>query len=247
MTKTEAKRRMKEIAEIYNTNPNEAEVNFNQLISDLKEENKENIIIELSKMKIGKKLSNMNFDVAFSYKKQGDKVNSAKIYRNIIKEYPNNEAALNNLAIIIEDTDIFEAYKLIERANEIDSEDSIISDNYTRISKLVDDIKIRQMELKNSAEYLEQENPFVITMMTNFINAIKKEGNYSEYQLPIPNWKFKVFMKTKETIAESLKNQWLEKGYIYDTGKRAEMGVKIYELGSVKITVANFDIFHGNL
>jgi tetratricopeptide (TPR) repeat protein len=237
MTKSEKNQRMKEInAEIKNDEKN-ALIMFNQLVKEVNDSKDYSMVIDLAKTRIGKKHGNDIFEFAFAYSEMGNKKKAEQIYRHFLISHPDNTAALNNLAIIVEKhPSIKEAYDLIEHAYEIDEDDEIISKNYVRISEKYDSIERQDRVFRDSIELIENENQFVKGKLEDFANNVRKDPDYKNARMPIPNWKFRTLMQTREDLAESLKKQWLDKGYIYDTGERADRNVRIYEVNPYLFT-----------
>lgn len=119
---------------------------------------------------------------------------------------------------------------MISKAYEIEPEDELITNNFDSLNQIIIEQKEREQKFKHSLIHLERENKFVIDKLKNFINNAKNDKNYENGILPIAKWKFKVFMKTDEQKADSLRTQWLDKEYIIDTGQRGSYYEVIYEI-----------------
>lgn len=172
-----------------------------------------------------------SFEIAYSLVEAGQKSKGEKIYEALLKYEPNSSTLLNNLSNLKKLKGEFSvAYKLIEKAYEIDPEDSIISRNYNEIKDLILEEKSKDQDFKNSTKQLTRENNFVIEKLQNFLKNVKKEEDFSSGKIAIPNWKFKVLMGTDTSKADSLKRQWVDKNYLANTKIRNHHNVIIYEI-----------------
>lgn len=172
-----------------------------------------------------------SFEVAFSLNQCGLKSKSENIYESLLDYQPNNPAILNNLANIKKERgDISSAFKLIARAFEISPDDTIIKNNFNSINDIVIELKNKDSNFKASAEQLKKENNFVNDKLRAFISNVRKDSEYRNGRIAIPNWKFKVLMGTDEAKATSLKQQWIDKNYIRNTKDRDNHNVFFYEL-----------------
>ena len=173
------------------------------------------------------------FEVAYAYNEIGDESKAEEIYETILS-FPgeeNNLAILNNLSNIKKTKGkIKEAFDLIQKAKKIDNDDEIINNNYQNLLEMINEQEAIERTYKNAINLVQRENSFVIEKLKNFFNNIKKERGFKDNQVAIPNWKFKVLMGTDEQKAESLKKQWIEKGYIRKTNQRADNFVLVYEI-----------------
>lgn len=212
----------------------EASMEFDELISDLHSEKKYSIIVE-SFNRIVKLVSDASqfyfFELAFAYVEMEDENSAEKVYEHLIANDPDNTAFLNNLSNIKKRKRNYkEAFDLISKAYEIEPEDELITNNFDSLNQIIIEQKEREQKFKHSLIHLERENKFVIDKLKNFINNAKNDKNYENGILPIAKWKFKVFMKTDEQKADSLRTQWLDKEYIIDTGQRGSYYEVIYEI-----------------
>lgn len=119
---------------------------------------------------------------------------------------------------------------MIARAFEQSPEETIIKNNYTTINDLIIELKNKDNNFKISAEQLKRENSFVTDKLKLFISNVKKDTEYKNGKIAIPNWKFKVLMGTDEIKASSLKQQWIDKNYLLNTKDRDNHNVFYYEL-----------------
>lgn len=171
------------------------------------------------------------FEVAYSLSEKNYLDESEKLYLLLLDEDSNNPSVLNNLSNILKAKKKYnEAYLLISKAKELSPNDDIIVNNYNSLSKIMDDITYKNKYFEEALTKLCNENSFVRNKLSCFIKNIKLDKEYENGKLAIPNWKFKVLMQTDDAKSESLKRQWLNKGYIIDTGEKADNFVKIYEI-----------------
>lgn len=175
------------------------------------------------------------FEVAYSYSEMGDDNKAEQIYETILS-FPGEEnkaAILNNLSNIKKSRGkIKEAFNLIQKAKKIDSKDEIIDRNYNNLVGIINEQKAIEQNYRNAVTLIKKENDFVIGKLKNFFTKIKKESSFKNNQAAIPNWKFRVLMGTDEQKAESLKKQWIEKGYIRKTDQRIDNFVAVYEINN---------------
>jgi len=235
MTKKEINERIKVIKGlIKEDNEYEASEEFNSLAGDLHENKKFDILreefIKIKKL-VDDKTDFYSFELAFAFDNLGDSDSSEVVYEYLLNQSPNNSAILNNLSNIKKRKKKYkDAFELISRAYEIESDDDIISNNYDTLNQIIVEQKERDSRFKHSLIHLEKENKFVTDKLLSFIQGVKKDENYEYGVLPLAKWKFKAYMKTDEQKAESLRDQWLDKGYIINTGQRGDYHEIVYEL-----------------
>jgi len=173
------------------------------------------------------------FEVAYSYVEIGNLDEGEKIYEEILS-FPgeeNNSAILNNLSIIKKfKGKINDAFNLIRKAYSIAPNDEIIKRNYENLFKIIQEREEIESIYKNAKKNLEKETSWAIKKLNDFLNNVKKEKEFKDNKIEIPNWKFKVLIGTDKLKADSLKKQWIKKGYIRDTGKKGEYLARIYEV-----------------
>ncbi len=258
MTKKEINDRVKAIKKLIKEgNEFEASEEFDSLASDLHSEKKHPLIIENFR-KIEKLIADRSqfftFELAYAFDNIEDEKSSEKVYEYLHSQEPNNTAVLNNLSNIKKRKRNFkEAFKLISTAYEIESDDEIVSNNYDSLNQIITEQREREQRFKHSLTHLERENKFVTDKLQSFIQNVKKDEKFSNGILSIAKWKFKVFMKTDEQKAESLRTQWLDKDYIIDTGQRGDYYEVVYEinpyiekaLSEIKFKVINPDWIKG--
>lgn len=171
------------------------------------------------------------FEMAFSLDATSHSTESETIYEFLLGEDPRNTAILNNLSNIKKKKgDIDLAWTLIQRAFTIDTSDEIISRNYKNLQEIIEERQYIDSQFQIAIGKLAQENEFVKGKLLTFVKNTRKDPSFRDNQLPIPNWKFKILLETDEQKAESLRDQWLKKGYIRRTEKRGEYQEHIYHL-----------------
>lgn len=171
------------------------------------------------------------FETAFALNECGIKSKAESIYEQMLVYEPNNPAILNNLSNIKKEKgDISTAYKIIAKAFEIFPDDTIIKNNFNSLNEIIIDQKNKDNNFKIAAEQVKKENNFVNEKLRNFISNVRKDPEYLNGRIAIPNWKFKLLMGTDETKASSLRQQWIDKNYIRNTKERDRHNVYFYEL-----------------
>lgn len=235
MTQKELNEKVKEIIKlIQEDNEFDASILFDNLASSLHSQKQYGDIINAFK-KISKIISDktllFTFELAYSYLELNDENSAEKVYEFILSNEPKNSAVLNNLSNIKKRKRKFkEAFDLISRAIQIEPNDEIITNNYDNLNQIVSEQREREQKFKQSLTFLERENDFVVTKLKLFIQNAKKDENYNNGVLPIAKWKFKVFMQTDEQKSESLREQWLDKNYIINTGHKGNYYETVYEI-----------------
>lgn len=235
MTKKDFNNKLKQIKDIILSGDEEsASVMFSYFTSELHDEKQYPLIVEAYE-KLSKFTDNPSslytFNLAFAYVELDKENKAEKIYEHLIDIEPDNTAILNNLSNIKKRKKRYKtAFNLISRAYEISPEDEIISRNYDSLNQIMSEKKEREQRFKQALLLLEKENSFVISKLSSFIKNAKKDSDFDKGIIPIAKWKFKVFMQTDEQKAESLREQWIDKNYILNTGERGEHNEYIYEI-----------------
>lgn len=171
------------------------------------------------------------FELAYSYGETGDKSNARKAYMAAIEINPESSASYNNLSIIYEkDEEFTEALKCISEARKLEPDKELYERNFNRIKQLVNEENQRKLEFEKSISNLEKETDFAISKLGYFINNIKSDSNFANNSIPIANWMFPKLIGANKELANSLKEQWLDKGYISKTNGRTEKNVIFYSL-----------------
>ncbi|XOA43043.1 MAG: tetratricopeptide repeat protein [Candidatus Nealsonbacteria bacterium] len=201
-----------------------------ELIKDLFSEKKYKDIVNLDK---ALECIPISFEVAYSYAELEELDKAEEIY-DLFLSIPgeeNNTAVLNNLSNIKKDKGQIEsAYDLIKRAYDLAGDDEIIKRNYENLLRIMQEKEEIDHIYKNAENNLKKETNWAVEKLKTFLINVQKEKEYRDNKIPIPNWKFKVLIGTDELKADSLKKQWIEKGYIRDTRERGNYSVHIYEI-----------------
>lgn len=172
-----------------------------------------------------------SFELAYALVEKLRPGDAERVYEAILANEPRNSSVLNNLHIIKRSKDqIEEAWKLIQRAKQLAPKDEVIDRNFNSMRALFEERKGILDQFKASSGHVKNENEFVLEKLKNFVANALKDPSFKNHQIHIPKWKMRVLMATDEAKANSLTDQWLEKGYIRRTGDRGEHGEHIYEI-----------------
>lgn len=231
MTQKEIKEKIKYLKSLQEQEEwDKANEEAEKLVKELFSERKYKEIVELDK---SLKCVPILFEVAYAYVEMGNLDKGEEIYETILS-FPgeeNNLAILNNLSNIKKSKgEIDEAFNLIKKAYNIEPNDEIIKRNYESLVKIIQEREEVESIYKNAENNLKKETSWALKKLNNFLSNIKKEKEYKNNKLEIPNWKFKVLIGTDDLKTDSLKKQWIQKGYIRDTGERGEHFAHIYEI-----------------
>jgi tetratricopeptide (TPR) repeat protein len=202
------------------------------LIQDLFQERKFAKIVELFYSDFCDPRENFyTFEVAYALSEAGYLEEAENIYESLLQNGSVNSAILNNLSHIKESKNqLKEAFELIRQAYELDPHDEVIAGNYLNLLALIQKQEAIQQTYQKAGEHLQDEQDFVIEKLKTLVKNLKQEEEFQNYRMTIPPWKFSVLMETNSQQAELLKHQWLEKGYLRDTGQRGAQLIPIYEL-----------------
>ncbi len=171
------------------------------------------------------------FEVAYSLNELGFIDESEKVYEHLLLDESNNSVILNNLSHIKRAKHQFkEAFELIQHAHEIVPHDEIIAENYQQILTILQTQQAIRTTYTNALAFLADENTFVLERLQTFIKNLYHEPDFTNHQLSIPEWKLGVLMETEAHQADALREDWLQKGYLRDTGKRDKHLTPVYEL-----------------
>lgn len=173
------------------------------------------------------------FSLAYSYDCVGKKEEAEETYETIlsIPHEENNTAVLNNLSNIKKTKgDILNAFDLIQKAYKIDSSDKIIVENYNSLLSIIQENEKIKTFFESAQENLKKENDWALNKLKYFIENVKNDKEYKDNKIPIAKYKFKILIGTDEQKADSLRTQWLKKGYIRDTKNKTNFYVSIYEI-----------------
>lgn len=249
MTNKDFKDRQAKIKELIVQNQLEAAYQYAfQVMTELFQEKDYSKIVNLyTSNLLQKKEVFYIFEVAYSLCEENYTDEAEKIYEFLLAAQPQNSAILNNLSNIKSNKNkIDEAFDLIQKAHELEQEDEIITRNYQNLLGKIHERDELETKYKAALTYIPKENNFVLQKLKNFLTNIKKETHFHDNKIPIPNWKFKVLMETDQQKAESLRDQWLGKGYIRKTGERGDFNVIIYEVNPY-IFKAVYEIKHNQI
>lgn len=248
MYKKDFNARVKEIKDVLKEDHTSANTMFESLVNELAKLKKNQWIVELANIKQFSELKKTSFDIAFNLKDVGRAKEAEIIYRNILLEQPNNVSVLNNLAIIVEEFgNIKESFDLIYKGYSLIEEDEIVEINYNRIKLEVEEMENKDRNFRIAANNVKNENSFVRSKLDLFFSGVKDIANFDNVKntVPIPNWQFNALMKTDEEKANSLKKQWIDKGYLNETNSRNEYRVMIYEINPyIKDELEEISLFH---
>jgi len=231
MTKKELKEKIKFLKSLQQKEKWE-KVNeeVDKIVKNLFSEKKYIHIVDLDKTL---KCVPVSFELAYSYTELSELDKAEEIY-DLLLSIPgeeNNTAVLNNLSNIKKQKGkIDEAFELIKKAYEIDKDDKIIKRNYENLLRIMQEKEEINRIYKNAENNLKKETSWALKKLNTFLINVQKEKEYRDNKIPVPNWKFKVLIGTDELKADSLKKQWIEKGYIRDTGERGDYSVHVYEI-----------------
>jgi len=232
MNKKEIKEKIKNLKKLYDEAKfDDAHAESESFVLDLFEEKKYNDIVDADKQL--ESIPTM-FELAYSYDATGNQLKAEKIYEDILS-FPgedNNSSILNNLSNIKKSKEEIEpAFDLIKKAYEVSGgKDEIINNNYNSLLKIIEEQKEREVRYKSSYDLLKRETDWALGKLSNFISNARKEKDFKNNKIPIPKWKFKVLIGTDDIKADSLREQWLNKGYLTNTEERGNYSELIYVL-----------------
>lgn len=201
------------------------------LIDDLWQEKDYAHIVEVIDISPRLQEGLFSFEVAYSLAERNRASESERVYEALLNEDPKNSSILNNLHIIKKNKDqLEEAWKLIQRAQEISPKDEIIERNFNNMKAQFEERKAILDQFKASVAQVQKENDFVVEKLRCFVSNTLKDPTCKNNLIPIPKWKMRVLIGTDENKASSLADQWMEKSYIRRTGDRGSYGEHIYEI-----------------
>jgi hypothetical protein len=232
MTKKEVKEKITRLRKLYEEEDfDSAHSESESFVLELFEDKKFSDIVEADK-----KLESIPimFEVAYSYDAVGDIKKAKEIYE-LLLTFPvekNNPSILNNLSNIEkQEKNIDKAFKLIKKAYKNSSgKDEIINNNYSGLLKIIEEKEEKEAQYKTACDTLERESDWALEKLSTFIKNAKKDKEFNNNKIPIPKWKFKILIGTDEFKADSLREQWLTKGYIYNTKERGKYSEIVYEI-----------------
>jgi len=173
-----------------------------------------------------------SFQAAYALANQWMDDEAESIYSFLLFHDPDNTDILNNLSNIKHRKwEIEDAFNIIEKAYTLSNwKDEIIRDNYESLLKIINKKEETDSLYKNAESFIKKETTWAIEKLNNFLNNIEKEEKYQNNRIAIPKWKFKVLIWTDEQKADSLRKQWIEKWYIWDSWERDNYSVIVYQV-----------------
>ncbi|MDE2031147.1 MAG: hypothetical protein KGI58_02745 [Patescibacteria group bacterium] len=203
------------------------------LIKELFEEKKYKDIVEIFlKTLSAEDPGYYEFETAYSFDNLGKQDEAEEIYDSLLFFDGGNTSVLNNLSNIKKNKgEMNEAWDLIKKAFELTKgKDEVVKRNYNSLLKIVEEQKQIDYLFESAKNSLEKETKWAISKLEYFLINVLKDSEYKDGQIPIARWKFKVMMGVDEEKASSLRDQWINKGYIKVLEKRNEHGVQFYKI-----------------
>ncbi|KLT63928.1 lipopolysaccharide assembly protein LapB [Pedobacter sp. BMA] len=178
------------------------------------------------------------FELAYSYAELKDEKNAQIIYQKYLDHEGDNSAVLNNLGNIFKNQKKYDdAIALYRRGLVVNPKDETLKRNLENTLKekaknerLEAEDKSQQLEYRSAIKSLAFENDYVIEKLTQFLEQIKKDESFKNWKVAVPKYKFQKFAGVDKQRAESLVNQWIDKGYLKLTTERAAFSVSVYQI-----------------
>lgn len=209
------------------------------LISHLYEKKLYDEIIGFSEyFDIEKASSDMIFKIAFSNAHLKDYTKAKLSYQQYLDRFDESSAVLNNLGILMANDNKFdEAIDLYKRGLKLAPNDANLNKNlkfaeqnrdaeHERIKK---EAALKKEHLASTSA-IKSENDWVLDKLLHFIGEVKKDEGFEDWEVPLAKYKFQKYLGVDKQRAESLATQWLNKGYLKDTGDRHDFNVVIYAI-----------------
>lgn len=182
--------------------------------------------------------ANLLFELAYSSSKLGDDDNAYKLYLRLFELNPNSSGACNNLGVIAgKKKDFAQAVDWYKKGLIIDQNDELIKNNLKssqqRLAEQQEEVKIKrrlEQEQMEAIAQLKKESDFALDKLSAFLANIKKESGFKDGKLAIPKNRFPQLMGAQKQFADSLRDQWLSKKYLTETGERNEFQVMVYAI-----------------
>ncbi|RYG54142.1 MAG: tetratricopeptide repeat protein, partial [Chitinophagaceae bacterium] len=197
-------------------------------------------IVELSKKFTDKELVKTErlFQLAYCLVHIKENKRGKVIYELHLKTEGESAAALNNLGLLYVENEQYEhALGLYTRGLEIDPEHENINKNIKIAQHRFDEIKAQEItrltlekEFRASTAALHLENDYILEKLSQFILQIKLQEDFKEWLVPIAKHKFYTLLNIDRQRAESIREQWLKKGYLKQTDDRDQNGSIIYSI-----------------
>lgn len=231
MNKTNFNKRIKEI--LNNDDDKLIYLEMDELVKELHDAEDNQKLIQLYMNVKTRTYINSDDRIAFYLLKDSKYDECIEICKNILEKEPKHLQAnflLSNAYLMTNKIELANkiALLLVENYEERD----FVIEYYNRVSEIVENLKEEDKIFHDASENLIFENDFVINKLSNFIKSFLNDSDYNSENgtLEIASWKFSQMMRVDNALAESLKNQWLQKKYIIDTKRRGNYAVKIYKI-----------------
>ena len=170
-----------------------------------------------------------SFEIAYSLSEMGYIDDAEAVYEHLLRYDSENTTLLNNLSHIKETRhQIPEAFELIRKAYELAPHDDVIGENYQNLLTIIRQKQAVQKNYRRSLDFLQDENTYTMEKLRTFLANVRREDEFVDYRMPIPEWKFSVLLDAPPKEAAELVEQWLEKGYIRATGEHDAHLIPIY-------------------
>lgn len=178
------------------------------------------------------------FEAAFSQAKECNDQLAKSLYEYYLRESKENTAVLNNLGILYKkEGNIQKAIELYQQGLAIDPTDKHLKDNFTQAKEVLASEErkaqanfLEKQKMLKAIEILQKENDFVLAKLATFIEQVKLEPEFDDWRFPLPRYKFHTLLKVDRQKGEALREQWLTKGYITDTGDRGGYNITVYSV-----------------
>ncbi|WP_454801422.1 tetratricopeptide repeat protein [Mucilaginibacter phyllosphaerae] len=182
--------------------------------------------------------ANLLFELAYSSSKLGDDDNAYKLYLRLFELNPNSSGVCNNLGVIAgKKKDFAQAVDWYKKGLIIDPNDELIKNNLKssqqRLAEQQEEAKIKkrlEQEQMEAIAQLKKESDFALDKLSTFLANIKKESGFKDGKLAIPKNRFPQLMGAQKQFSDSLRDQWLSKKYLTETGERNEFQVMVYAI-----------------
>lgn len=171
----------------------------------------------------------LSFEIAYSLEEMGYLDDAEAVYERLLQYDSENSALLNNLSHIKETKHQFpEAFELIRKAYELAPHDDVIAGNYQNLLTIIRQQQAVQKQYRRALDFLQDENTYTMEKLRTFLTNIRREADFVDHRMPIPEWKFSVLLDAPAKDTIDLVEQWIEKGYIQPTGERDAQLIPIY-------------------
>ncbi len=173
----------------------------------------------------------LSFEIAYSLSEMGYIDDAEGVYEHLLRYDSENSTLLNNLSHIKETKhQIPEAFELIRKAYELAPHDDVIVENYQNLLNIIRQKQAVQKNYRRSLDFLQDESTYTMEKLRTFLANVRREDEFVDDQMPIPEWKFSVLLNAPPKEAARLVEQWMEKGYIRLTGGHDAHLIPIYSI-----------------